>query len=709
MLSLNTNLEALKAGQALQTATARYTQAAERISTGLRVNSAKDDPSALGMANRLKAQLGGFSKAIENINHGIAMVQTVDNALTNIVSTLTSMRDLAVSSASATVTSTQLDINQAQFSAMIDEIDQIAGSASYNGKNLLDGSTTSVVLQAGAQGDSVLGLSFSSAASQSIGEGAPLSLTSRGGLISTPTPLASGDLLINGTNVGASLAADDLLSTAFNSSSAIAKAAAINRASSSANGFVIAAPLSTTVSGKLMTPSRNVSGTVTLNGKQIDITLLESNSASENRSVIVSQINAETPTTGVMATDTGDAVRGVTLSASDGRNITLSYSVITDSDTGLAAAGTYIGSYSLRSSTGDSLTLSHSAGKNIDHAGLSDGAYTAHQAVFTSATRDSLQGSAPTTLASADLMINGFAIRAPQNSDDAYSYATASSTRASSAIALAQAINASSDLTNVQAHAQANVVEGNSITPGNLDTLYLNAIPIDVSDVMADLTDPEFVRNKLVSLINAKQGLTKITASNNGSGLTLTAADGRNISIAVEYLGSGVNSARIGLGGAMSFTAAAGDERTFFSTVKLSSDRVFTVTPGTAGKTGFEEQGFREGTYGGAPNAIKVATLDISTAAGADVALNVIDEAIDMISSYQSRAGAQLNRLDYRQQYLESQKLTTTQAVSNIMDANYAEETANLASASILQNAATAILAQANVNQDIVKYLLKMN
>lgn len=707
MLSLNTNLQALKAGQALQTATARYTQAAERISTGLRVNSAKDDPSALGMANRLKAQLGGFSKAIENINHGIAMVQTVDNALTNIVSTLTSMRDLAVSSASATVTSTQLDINQAQFSAMIDEIDQIAGSASYNGKNLLDGSTTSVALQAGAQGDSVLGLSFTSAASQSIGEGAPLSLTSRGGLISTPTPLVSGDLLINGTYVGASLAADDVLSTAFNSSSAIAKAAAINRASASANGFVIAAPLSTTASGSTMDSSGS-NGTVMLNSIPINITLSLSNSLSDNRLAVVTQVNNETGRTGVVATDTGDDERGVTLTATDGRNITISYvGVISETDTGLAAAGTYIGSYSLRSSTGDSLTLSHSAGKNIDHAGLTDGAYTAHQAVFTSAARDSLQGSAPTTLASADLMINGFAIRTPQNSDDAYSYTTASSTRASSAIALAQAINASSDLTNVQAHANANVVEGNSITNGDVDTIHLNGTPIAVS--VNPLASGSAILDTVASSINAKKGITGIVASNNGSGLTLTAADGRNISIAVEHLGSSVNSATIGLGGAMSFTAAAGDEKTFFSTVKLSSDRVFTVTPGTAGKTDFERLGFREGTYGGAPDAIKVATLDISTAAGADVALNVIDEAIDMISSYQSRAGAQLNRLDYRQQYLESQKLTTTQAVSNIMDANYAEETANLASASILQNAATAILAQANVNQDIVKYLLKMN
>jgi flagellin len=103
-----------------------------------------------------------------------------------------------------------------------------------------------------------------------------------------------------------------------------------------------------------------------------------------------------------------------------------------------------------------------------------------------------------------------------------------------------------------------------------------------------------------------------------------------------------------------------------------------------------------------------VASADISTATKATAALSVIDSAIDMVSGLQARAGAQLNRLDYRKTFLAEQKTNTTAAYSSIMDANYAEETANLASSEILKNAATAILAQANLNKDIVSYLLKM-
>lgn len=708
MLSLNTNLEALKAAQALQLASTKYSQAAQRISTGLRVNSAKDDPAGWGLANRLKAQLGGLTKAIENINQGVAMIQTVDNALSGITSSLTAMRDLAVSSASGTSTSAERNVNQTQFSALLDEIDSMARSATYNGKSLLDGTTTAISVQADSQAGSLVDLSFSSVLSQAIGEGAPLALSAHAS--ASPAPLSAGDLVINGTVVGASLAADDTLSSQFNSSSAIAKAAAINRISSSANGFASAAVGSTTASGSSMSASRDVTGTVTLNGVAISLRLYASNTASANRAAVVSQINAETGRTGVVATDTQDSARGIHLTASDGRNVTLAYAGISNADTGLAAAGTYTGSFTLRSLSGESLTLSHLPTKDIAVAGLADGVYTANMAQHASARRAGSQDP-PLVLTGSDLLINGHSIRAPQDSDDSYTVATlVSSTKASSAIAMAQAINDSASLTNVRAVANSNVLQGTILSPQNVSSIYLNNVTINVS--LSALGAASDNLNAVVAAINGEVARTGVTASNNGSGLTLTAQDGRNISIGIGDGIAAVDSSAIGLGGAIAFSGAdanATDAITFISTVTLSSDGVFSLAPGAAGKSNFEALGFREGTYGGAADAIKVSNLDVSTIAGATVALDVIDSALDMVSGYQSRAGAQLNRLDYRNTFLESQKTTTTQAVSNIMDADYAEETAKLATAEILQDAATAILTQANLNKDIVSYLLRMN
>jgi len=248
MLSLNTNIDALKAGLALQTATAKYTQAAERISTGLRINSAKDDPAGLGLANRLKAKLGSFTKAVDNVNQGIAMVQTVDTSLKNIASNLSAMRNLALSSASGTTLAADRAVNQTQFASYLAEMSSIVAATNYNGKNLLDGTTTQVVLQTDSQANGTLALSFSSALSTALGENGPLALTSLG----NPTnALASGDLVINGYSVGASLAADDTSSFSGNSGSAIAKVAAINRTAGLEN--IVAAAGTTTASGSAMT------------------------------------------------------------------------------------------------------------------------------------------------------------------------------------------------------------------------------------------------------------------------------------------------------------------------------------------------------------------------------------------------------------------------------------------------------------------------
>jgi flagellin len=700
MLSLNTNIEALKAGLALQTATAKYTQAAERISTGLRINSAKDDPAGLGLANRLKAKLGSFTKAVDNVNQGIAMVQTVDTSLKNIASNLSAMRNLALSSASGTTLAADRAVNQTQFASYLAEMSSIVAATNYNGKNLLDGTTTQVVLQTDSQANGTLALSFSSALSTALGENGPLALTSLG----NPTnALASGDLVINGYSVGASLAADDTSSFSGNSGSAIAKVAAINRTAGLEN--IVAAAGTTTASGSAMTAlGGNVSGTVTVNGVAITLNLYGASTIAENRAAVVTQINAQAGQTNVRATDGGDDTHGVILTAADGRNITVSYAGLTKENTGLAAAGTYSGNYTLRSLTGGALTLSQQVSGNIANAGFAAGTYQAKQAQSATLKRAGSLA-APATLTGADLVINGYAIRAAQAGDDTATVATVtSSTKASSAIAMAAAINDSSRLTGVTAVANPNVLTGTGFVAADVDTLFINGQTLTVA------LNNTSTLNDVVGYINGASGSTGVTAVNNGSGITLTAALGQNISLGLSNANVPVNGSAIGLGniGLTGAGASSADAMTYVSTVKLKSDAVFSVTSGTAGKTNFESLGFREGTYGGASDAKMVASADISTATKATAALSVIDSAIDMVSGLQARAGAQLNRLDYRKTFLAEQKTNTTAAYSSIMDANYAEETANLASSEILKNAATAILAQANLNKDIVSYLLKM-
>jgi flagellin len=693
MMSLNTNINAMVAAKAYSTATTAYSQASTRISTQLAINSAKDNPAGLGIANRWKAQIASYATATDNVNAGISAVQIADSALTEIATVLTSMKTLATSSASGTASAATRTSNQTVFETYMAQIDSIAESAEYNGASLLNGDTPSIKVQTGINSGETTTLNFSSVLSSALGTGSPLALTSLGG---STTALASGDLLINGFTIGASLSSYDSYSYASNSGSAIAKAAAINLMTGSTN--VEADVGETTVAGSAMTAAGSGSaGTMTINGVSISLTLSASNDYATNRALVVTAINSNSGQTGVTATDTNSATLGVTLAATDGRNITVAFdgANLTAARTGIGAAGTYAGTYTLRSLDQTDITISSNVSGTIANAGLDIGTYDSNVAQVSTKKR-SASTSAPTALTSGDLTINGYAIGATFTSDDTASDTTAtSSTKAASAIAMAAAINRQTSLTGVTASANPNVVVGTGFSAGTVSTIYLNG-----KTITAGLTAASSIDN-VVTLLNNYTGQTGVTASNNGSGVTLTASDGRNISIATD---TGVGAA-MGVSGVSSTTAAAAT--TYIATVKLYSETTFAVSAGTEGYSDFTTLGFVAGTYGGSSDDTRVSELDISTQTGGSNAMSVLDDAIDMVSSYQAMVGAQENLLGYQNDYITASNIAATTAYGNIMDYDLAAETTALAAAQIKQNGAMAMLAQANVSQEMVAYLLK--
>ena len=698
---INTNVEALTAGNALSRANAEKASASERLSTGLRLNSGADDPASIGIAARFKARISSYTKAIENINNGIAMVQTADTALGSISTILTSMRTLALSSASGTASQTTRTENQTTLSSYRSEINSLANGAKWNGSSLLNGAISKVLIQSGIDSGSTTELTFSSALTSAIGKGDALALTSLG---SSTAAMASGDLLINGTIIGATSTSYDTLSSASKDGSAISRAAAINLLTSTTN--VQAKVGTTTVAGSSMTNvASDESSTVKLNGVSVSISLSSSQTVDVNRAAVVTAINLVSGQTGVVATDGGDSTKGVVLTAADGRNITIAYDggTLSAADTGLAAANTYAGTFALRSLSGGSITLSSAVGKSIANADLVAGTYAANTAQISTKVRAG-STAAPTTLTSNDLLINGYSIGAAFASDDTATAATTtSSTKASSAIAIAAAINRKSSTTGVTAAANPNVIVGTGFVAGAVDSILLNGVSIAAS-LTASST-----RDDVVTLLNAKTGETGVVALNNGDGVTLTATDGRNISIGVSSSNAAVSSARIGLGGTPAFSAAATSTAAvaFISSIKLTSDKTFTVAAGSAGTTNFEAMGFRTGTFGGMVDDQKISALDISTQTGGTNAITVIDEAIAQVSRLRSTAGAQQNRLSYQSTFNSTMSTVTSSAYSKVADADMAAEATRLATAQMLASSATAMLAQANMSKDLVNYLLK--
>jgi len=709
MSVINTNVKALDAQAAMMKVDRSSKASMERLSTGLRINSAKDDAAGLAISNRMTSQIRGFAVAIRNSNDGISMAQTAEGALSQVGDMLQRMRELAVQAGNGAMSDADRQSLQLEIDQMKQQINNVATTTNHNNIKLLDGSAGKVQLQTGVNSGDTMNIGFGSVQTKDIGFGPKASLSSVGATSTKVPALANGDLVLNGTVVGASLATDDMLSkgTAVTiASSAIAKAAAINRVS--AQSGVTATVGQTTVFGSAMSAS-TTSGTVTINGFTTAKVTLGSDTEI-NRTMMATAINNISAQTGVTATNTHDDKQGLVLTAADGRNVTLTFDTtgggtLDAAGTGLGAADTYVGTYELSTADSSPITVSTTTSGSIQNSGLRPGTYVANKAQTTSLLRDTAVTVAPTdgtsttgTLNGNTLVLNGVGIDASIGSDDASSNTFATtSLKSASGIAIAAAINKKSAMTGVTAKADANVIRGTGFTAGNVTALNINGVDIAISLSTAS------TRDDVLSAINAYQGQTGVVASAWGAGVQLTAADGRNISIGSD----GANTA-LGLTGTNIGSGVTGaDLQTYYSTVTLTSDKQFTVASGNEGNTTFAQLGFRRGTFGGANNGVKVADVDVSTLAGSGVAISALDAAIEAVSSMQARAGAYQNRLEAVVNNLTESNQNMSASRSRILDTDYATETTNLARSQIISQAATAMLAQANQSSQSVLALLK--
>ncbi|GLH44259.1 flagellin FliC [Pseudomonas moraviensis] len=175
-LTVNTNTTSLNVQKNLNRASDALSTSMQRLSSGLKINSAKDDAAGLQISNRMSSQIRGNTQAIQNANDGISVAQTAEGALQATTDILQRMRELAVKARNGTNGTADQTATNAEFAQMSDEITRISASTNLNGKNLLDGSAGTVTLQVGANTgsanhiDLVLSSKFD-AVSLSVGSG----------------------------------------------------------------------------------------------------------------------------------------------------------------------------------------------------------------------------------------------------------------------------------------------------------------------------------------------------------------------------------------------------------------------------------------------------------------------------------------------------------------------------------------------------------
>ncbi len=304
--SINTNVASLNAQRNLNRTQGTLSTALERLSTGLRINSAKDDAAGLAISERFTTQIRGLNQAVRNANDGISLAQTAESAIAELSNNLQRIRELAVQSANATNSASDRAALDAEAQQRIAEIERIATQTSFNGTKVLDGTFGTAQFQVGANVGETIGVNLTvGLRSNQIGQIATASGQA------TATALTAGSLTIAvGQGEAVSVGATD-------TGSAKDKVAAINSAGVpglTATATNVASGAFVNVTGGSATDTYSL----TLNGVAI-YDAFDVETETLDGSEVATQINLFASQTGVTAEfDTTD---GLTLTAADGRDI----------------------------------------------------------------------------------------------------------------------------------------------------------------------------------------------------------------------------------------------------------------------------------------------------------------------------------------------------------------------------------------------------
>ena len=681
MTVINTNLGAVAAQNSLRTSSLNQTTAMERLSSGIRINSAKDDAAGLAISTRMTANIRGLSAAIRNANDGISLTQTAEGALSSIGDNLQRIRELAVQSANTGNSESDRGALNTEARQLVSEIDRIANNSQFNGIKLLDGSFQNQSLQVGAGNDSNdrIAISIGSAKVSALGIGSNSSYSkvlTEGSAVSN-VALVAGTLSINGAQIGGSFS--DGVSYTNADSSAIAKASAINAASGLTG--VTATVGKTEVTGAAATTFADVAaGQVMING--VDVGAIGASRNAVERGVqTAAAINAKTSQTGVTAT-ASTSTGALALTAADGRNITVSTTTAGGDATGLITTKTH----SLPTSAATSAFKLN---------GVEVAAYTPPAALTVTRTTGTSSVTEASDITFGDLTagqsvtVNGLTYTAGA--------ATVTAANVAAAFASITAAKTAAEMTTGNAAAAGRGTytgawAGTSVSAAVSSTTHVVVTAAAVGVLPPAYTAVGSQGAALRDLINAKTAQSGVTAATDTTGaltLTVAASDGRG----VEITGTLTNT---GLVAQSASTAAK-------ITLSTNGDKgiVLGGDAGAASTGQTNNRGFNASVLSSSGG------VDLSTAAGSQAALSVLDKAINTVTDSRASMGAYQNRLTASVANLETTSMNLQASRSRILDTNYAKETTNLAKAQIIQQAATAMLAQANQSAQSVLSLLK--
>ncbi|RLA10128.1 MAG: flagellin, partial [Gammaproteobacteria bacterium] len=397
---INTNVLSLNAQRNLNSSQSSLATSIQRLSSGLRINSAKDDAAGLAISDRMTSQIRGFNQAMRNAADGISLAQVGEGALQQVTNNLQRMREISIQSVNATNSAEDRLSLDAEFQQLMAANDALAKTTSFNGSNVLDGSLGNAVFQVGANVGETISVDVSSSMrNTSIGQIATASLSASAVPVATGVNIAAlttdnvslnaGDILVGGVSIGA---ATDLANGQGDGSS-FQIAAAINTLTNTHGVTATVGETSATITatdfGASLAFTDNANDdtllyTLEINGTQI-ATQNEAKTIN-SQSDLISLINSQASTTGVSATLQSD--NSIKLTATDGRNIEIAEQLSGASDAGDSVTGFFgasltQGGTEARSQTfkadisltsNSQITVQDSGDADVMFAGIAEGA-----------------------------------------------------------------------------------------------------------------------------------------------------------------------------------------------------------------------------------------------------------------------------------------------------------------------------------------------
>ena len=580
---INSNIQSLNAQRHLNNSLDAQNTATERLSSGLRINSAKDDAAGLAIANRMTSQVQGLNQAVRNANDGAALIQTAEGGLEETTNILQRMRELSIQSANGTYDTGNRDTLNAEVEQLKLEIDRIAETTSFNGLSVLDGTLGKVDLQVGENANQTIELEVGASGTKKLGSGSGADIVGGSsdkaslelGLVAALG--ADGDVKINGISLDKAVATDSL----------------------------------ETMLDKINTKIQGVAEAGTL-------------------------VSLETTSKGTGIVDSTAA--SIEVLATDGSKTTIEI-VNTTSLQNLVDTINEKGDGVVQASLNDDgyLTLSSENAAAITMGG---------------AATDAIFG---TDAASGDAAQAVLTLTAAAGNKDGISVDTAA--------------NANTLALGINERQAGGVIHGGTAVVGTADiaagSFTINGHTFDKYDSSIDYDNSGAAAKEddLIAFINQSSDETGVVASlDSAKFMVLQSDDNAEISI--------------------SFKDAAADAALLTA-------------------TGLHDTNSAVGA------GANVASIDISSAKGAQKAIAVLDDAIKQVSSTRGDLGAISNRLDYTTRNLSNISENAASARSQIMDADFAAESANLSRAQVLQQAGNAMLAQANSRPQQVLSLLQ--